>query len=113
MLERLARPDVEAFVVEAAGLQSVTYRRGERERRAGSTCFSFPASAGVGSAPMRARALARHLRDERGWPQVTVDPYTWNERAIRAWRKAGFVDVEERPADDEHSARWLLMVWSG
>ena len=40
---------------------------------------------------------------------MTVDPYLWNERAIRAWRKAGFDAVEERPADDEHTAPWLLM----
>jgi len=31
--------------------------------------------------------------------------------AIRAWRRAGFVELEERPADDEHTASWLLMVW--
>jgi hypothetical protein len=44
---------------------------------------------------------------------VTVDPYAWNERAIRAWRKAGFVDVETRPADDEHPAPRLLLERRG
>lgn len=42
--------------------------------------------------------------------RVTVDPYVWNERAIRAWKKAGFRPVEEREPDDEHSAAWLLMT---
>jgi RimJ/RimL family protein N-acetyltransferase len=55
----------------------------------------------------------RHLRVERGWTRVTVDPYAWNEPAIRAWRRAGFVDVEPRAADDEHLAPWLLLEWSG
>jgi hypothetical protein len=40
---------------------------------------------------------------------VTVDPYLSNERAVRAWRRTGFVPVEERPADDEHTESWLLM----
>jgi RimJ/RimL family protein N-acetyltransferase len=35
--------------------------------------------------------LAERLLDE-GWQYVTVDPYTWNERAIRAWARAGFVE---------------------
>ena len=33
----------------------------------------------------------------------------WNERAVRAWRKAGFEPVEERLPDEEHTSRWLLM----
>ncbi len=53
-------------------------------------------------------AIARHLL-ENGWARVTVDPYRWNERAIRGWRRAGFRDVEEREADEEHTAPWLLM----
>jgi hypothetical protein len=55
-----------------------------------------------------ARALARSLLAS-GWSDVTVDPYTWNQRAVRAWRKAGFEPVEERLPDGEHSSRWLLM----
>jgi hypothetical protein len=40
---------------------------------------------------------------------VTVDPYTWNKTAVRARRNAGFVDVSEHDADDQHSVSWLLM----
>jgi aminoglycoside 6'-N-acetyltransferase len=113
MLERLARSDVEAFVVEAAG-RPVGYLQAWRDGdEGGIDMFLVPGQRGRGLGPDAGRALARHLRDERGWPQVTVDPYTWNEPAIRAWRRAGFVDVEERPADDEHSADWLLMIWRG
>jgi RimJ/RimL family protein N-acetyltransferase len=75
--------------------------------------FLIPHARGRGLGPDAARALAHHLRDERGWTRVTVDPYLSNERAIRAWRKAGFVDQEEQPPDDEHTSAWLLMVWDG
>jgi hypothetical protein len=40
---------------------------------------------------------------------VTVDPYTWNEQALRGWRKAGFVAVSHHDADEEHTAPWVLM----
>ena len=33
---------------------------------------------------------------------MTVDPYTWNETAARV-AQAGFVDVEEREPDEEHT----------
>jgi hypothetical protein len=40
---------------------------------------------------------------------VTVDPYAWNERALRAWAKAGFVEVSRHDPDDEHLHPWVLM----
>ena len=73
--------------------------------------FLVPGARGRGLGPDSARTLARYLRDERGWPRVTVDPYLWNEAGIRAWRRAGFRDVEEREPDEEHLSRWLLMVF--
>jgi aminoglycoside 6'-N-acetyltransferase len=113
ILQRLRRPDVEAFVVEAGG-EPVGYLQAWREGDTGGIdMFLVPDARGRGLGPDAARALARHLRDERGWSRVTVDPYASNERAIRAWRRAGFVDAEQRPADDEHPAPWLLMVWDG
>ena len=75
--------------------------------------FLVPEARGRGLGPDAARALARHLVDERGWTRVTVDPERWNERAVRAWGRAGFVAVEERPPDDEHGAPWLLMEFRG
>ena len=75
--------------------------------------FLLPAARGRGLGPDAGRAVARHLRDERRWRRVTVDPYLWNERAIRAWRRAGFDDVEEREPDADHVAGWLLMEFRG
>jgi aminoglycoside 6'-N-acetyltransferase len=113
MLQRLQRQDVDGFIVEAGG-EPVGYLQSWREGDAGGIdMFLIPEARGRGLGPDAARALARHLREERAWTRVTVDPYTSNERAIRAWRKAGFVDAEERPADDEHASSWLLMVWDG
>ncbi len=45
--------------------------------------------------PDAARALAEQLLAD-GWAEITVDPYEWNERAIRAWARAGFVEVARR-----------------
>jgi hypothetical protein len=42
--------------------------------------------------PALARQLAERLVEE-GWQHITVDPYAWNERAIRGWTTAGFVEV--------------------
>ena len=89
MLERLARPDVDAWIVEADG-EPVGYLQVHAD--AGSTCSS-PVGARPRARARRGRAMTEHLLDERGWTRVTVDPYTWNEQALRAWRKAGFVAV--------------------
>jgi aminoglycoside 6'-N-acetyltransferase len=108
MLERLARGDVDAFIVEEGG-RPVGYLQVWREGDAGGLdMFLIPDARGRGLGPDAARAVATELT-RRGWTRVTVDPYTWNEEAVRAWRKAGFVDVEEREPDEDHTARWLLM----
>lgn len=53
-------------------------------------------------------ALAEHLL-AAGPAELTVDPYLRNEAAVRAWRRAGFREVEEREPDEEHASRWLPM----
>lgn len=58
--------------------------------------------------PDAARTLAEWLLGE-GWEYVTVDPYAWNERALRGWANAGFVEVSRHPPDTDHSAEWVLM----
>ena len=61
--------------------------------------------------PDAARALAQSLLDE-GWQYVTVDPYEWNDGAIRAWGRAGFVEVSRGHApDDDHASPWVLMEY--
>jgi aminoglycoside 6'-N-acetyltransferase len=115
MLDRLARADVDAFIVEAVG-EAVGYLQAWREdddAEGGIDMFLIPHARGRGLGPDAARTLVRHLRDERRWRRVTVDPYLWNEAAIRAWRRVGFVEVEEREPDEEHTARWLLMELAG
>jgi len=116
MRTRLARADVEAFVVEAEG-EPVGYLQVWWEKddplRGGLDMFLVPSARGRGLGPDAGRTVAQHLLVERGWRQVMVDPYAWNDTAVRAWRRAGFVEVEPRPADDEHTSPWLLMVWRG
>jgi aminoglycoside 6'-N-acetyltransferase len=94
VLERLHRQRVDAWIVEADG-EPVGYLQSwwedDAPRRGGLDGFIVPAARGRGLMPDAARALAQSLLDS-GWLEVTVDPYAWNERAIRAWAKAGFVE---------------------
>jgi len=109
MRERLARDDVEAYVVEEHGAP-VGYLQ---IHATGLDMFLVPEARGRGLGPEIARAAARHLLDDRGRARVTVDPYRWNEGAVRAWERAGFVAVSEHDADDEHTAPWVLMEIRG
>jgi len=115
VLELLRRPEVDSYIVEAdgepVGLIEAWWEEGE-PRRGGIDMFLVPGARGRGLGPDSARAIAEAMLAS-GWVRVTVDPYTWNEAAIRAWRRAGFVDVETRPADDDHSSPWLLMQFDG
>ena len=110
--ERLARTEVDAWVIEADGepvgyLQS-WWEAGVEPRRGGLDGFLVPGARGRGLMPDAARALAEALLAD-GWLSVTVDPYAWNERAVRGWANAGFVEVSRHPPDDEHRAAWVLM----
>ena len=113
---RLERPDVDTWIVEDGGepvglLQS--WWEPDPPRRGGIDGFLIPSARGRGVMPVVARQLAAALLAE-GWTEVTVDPYAWNERAIRAWEKAGFVEVSRgHPPDEDHSAEWVLMRFSG
>jgi len=116
MRGRLARPDVDMWIVtdggEAVGLIQ-SWWEADPPRRGGIDGFLIPSARGRGVMPAIARQLAADLRAQ-GWAQVTVDPYEWNERAIRGWEKAGFVEVSRGHAPDEdHSAKWVLMRFSG
>jgi aminoglycoside 6'-N-acetyltransferase len=109
--ERLRRDDVESWIVEAGGepvgFLQAWWDDGE-PRRGGLDGFLVPAARGRGTMPAAARALAGRLL-AAGWAEVTVDPYAWNEAAVRAWGRAGFVEVSRHAADEEHSAEWVLM----
>jgi len=105
MQDRLAREDVEAWIVEEAG-EPVGYLQLHSE---GLDMFLVPSARGRGLGPDAARAMARHLVDERGWMRVTVDPYAWNEGAVRAWERAGFVEVSRHEVGGDYTAPWILM----
>jgi aminoglycoside 6'-N-acetyltransferase len=111
MLDRLHREPVDAWIVESNG-EPVGYLQSWWEddlpKRGGLDGFLVPAARGRGLMPDAARALATHLLDE-GWEHVTVDPYEWNERAVKGWRNAGFVPESRHEADDEHKDPWILM----
>jgi aminoglycoside 6'-N-acetyltransferase len=109
MEERLAREDVEAWIVEE-GEEAVGYLQVHPD---GLDMFLVPAARGRGLGPDAARAMARHLVEECGRSRVTVDPYAWNDGAVRAWERAGFVEVSRHEADQEHTAPWILMEFGG
>jgi aminoglycoside 6'-N-acetyltransferase len=113
ILGRLRRRQVEAFVVEADEQPIGFLQVWAGGDGGGIDMFLVPEARGQGLGPDAARAVAQHLRDTRGWRRITVDPYVWNEGAIRAWRRAGFRDVGEHEPDEEHTARWLLMEFVG
>jgi aminoglycoside 6'-N-acetyltransferase len=109
MEERLAREDVEAWIVEEAGAP-VGFLQVHAE---GLDMFLGPDARGRGLGPDAARAMTEHLLHERGRERVTVDPYAWNQGAVRAWQRAGFVEISRHEADDEHTASWILMEFRG
>jgi aminoglycoside 6'-N-acetyltransferase len=113
MRARLRRERVDAWIVESDGrpvgyLQS--WWEADEPRRGGLDGFLVPDARGRGLMPDAARSLATSLL-AAGWREVTVDPYAWNERALRGWARAGFVEVSRHDADDEHPSPWVLMRW--
>lgn len=110
MEARFARPDVDAWIVEENG-EPVGYLQTHPE---GLDMFLIPSARGRGLGPDAARAMAQHLIDDRGYARVTVDPYERNERAIRSWRRAGFVEISRgHVPDEDHAAAWVLMEFVG
>jgi len=71
--------------------------------------FLIPRARGRGLGPDATRAMAKHLLHERGRERLTVDPYAWNEGAVRAWQRAGFVEISRHEVDADHTAPWILM----
>ena len=103
--ERIACRDVEAWIVEEH-TEPVGYLQVHPE---GLDMFLVPQARGRRLGPDAARAMTHHLLDDGGRARVTVDPYAWNEGAVRAWERAGFVEVSRHEPDGEHTASWILM----
>jgi aminoglycoside 6'-N-acetyltransferase len=112
MLARLARPDVTPYLVLAAGVPIGYLQVWSYNEQGGLDMFLEPSARGRGLGPDAGAAMARHLLEERAWARVTVDPYLWNVHAVRAWRKAGFIEVSHHEPDDEHTADWMLLEFS-
>lgn len=108
---RLARADVDPWIIEEDG-EPVGYLQSwwedDEPRRGGLDGYLVPGARGRGLMPDAARTLAQSLLAE-GWQYVTVDPYAWNERAIRGWRNAGFVEESRHEPDEDHAQPWILM----
>ncbi len=113
MLLRLARPDVDPYVVQEDD-EPVGYLQAwfddDSPDDGGLDMFLMPAARGRGLGPDGARTLARWLLSAGQRRRLTVDPYLSNEGAVRAWSKAGFRPVEKREPDHGHAAPWLLMA---
>jgi aminoglycoside 6'-N-acetyltransferase len=103
-------PDVESFIVEAEGgpIGFLQYWRAT-ERSGGIDMFLVPEARQQGLGPDAARATADFLLHELGWTEVTVDPLTDNDRAIRAFARAGFI-AEREGRDEETGKPCLIMV---
>jgi hypothetical protein len=115
IVERLHRADVDAWIVEENG-EPVGYLQSwwepDAPKRGGLDGFLIPSARGRRTMPSVARRLALELLAQ-GWVEVTVDPYEWNGSAVRAWARAGFVEVSRHPAGEEHTAPWVLMRFEG
>lgn len=106
---RLARGDVDAWIVETLDGVPIGYLQ---THRAGLDMFLIPTARGRGLGPDAARAMAEHLLASGSHERVTVDPYEWNEPAIRSWERAGFVELSRgHPPDEDHTAAWVLMEY--
>ncbi len=111
MREKLAKERVVMWIVQEDGAPVGMLQHwweADPPLRGGLDGFLVPSARGRRIMPAVARRLAEELLDE-GWASVTVDPYAWNEQGIRGWANAGFVEVSRHPADDGHTAEWVLM----
>jgi aminoglycoside 6'-N-acetyltransferase len=112
MMLHLVRADVDPYVVMdddvPVGYIQVWFEE-DVPGTGGLDMFLIPPARDRGLGPDAARTLARWLLTNGIVHRLTADPYLWNERAVAAWKKAGFEPIEERGPDDEHANAWLLM----
>jgi aminoglycoside 6'-N-acetyltransferase len=109
LVRDLARPEVDAYIVEADGRPIGFLQAWFDEDVAGLDMFLEPGSRGGGFGPDAARALAAWLVDHGLVERLIVDPYLWNEPAIRAWERAGFRAVGVREPDADRRDPWVEM----
>ena len=101
-------PRVESFIVDL-GRRPIGYIQYHLDGpgEAGLDLMLVPDARNQGLGPRAARMLIEHLKRDRGWHYITVDPSQDNPRAIRAWEKTGF--QVERRWDDHPDGPAVLM----
>ncbi|WP_276357875.1 GNAT family N-acetyltransferase [Cohnella caldifontis] len=71
-----------------------------------------PDLCGLGLGPEAILLAAREARRRRPDADIDLEVETWNERAVKAYKKAGFVVEDEYGKRAEHGiVRVLCMVW--
>jgi aminoglycoside 6'-N-acetyltransferase len=90
--------DVIAYIIEQNKEPVGLIQAWQEKGACGLDMFVAAAAQGQGIGSEAARALAGDL-SERGWCNITADPALDNERATRAWVKAGFVPTGEHSED--------------
>jgi aminoglycoside 6'-N-acetyltransferase len=103
-------PEIESFIVEDEG-KPIGYLQYwfATDHSGGLDMFLIPEARGRGLGPDAARAMVDYPFREQGWTEITVDPLIDNERAIRAWARAGFV-AEREDTDEQTGKPSLIMV---
>lgn len=97
-------PEVIGYIIEQAKVPVGFIQAWQEDDSRGLDMFLSAAAQGQGSGSAVARSLAAHL-SERGWDNITVDPAVQNEKAIRAWARAGFVANGELGDDNGHQTQ--------
>jgi aminoglycoside 6'-N-acetyltransferase len=112
IIARLRRNSVDPYVIEEDG-KPVGYIQAwfdDDESRAGLDMFLIASARGRGLGSDAARTLTRWVLAQPLIHRVTVDVYTSNTAALKAWEKAGFHVVSQEAPDEENEEPWLLMV---
>ena len=104
-------PEVRCFIIQAekrAPIGFIQYAYLEPAGDVGLDMFLIPNFRDRGLGPKVAYFLAQHLLTTGAAQRVTVDPLLSNQRAIRAWNKAGFREIS--PVDQgDHGEPAILM----
>lgn len=106
-------PHVRCFIIESPPGQPVGFIQHadlDAPGDIGIDMFLIPTSQGKGLGPRVARHLAEHLLTTGSTQRVTVDPLIANNRAVAAWKKAGFREHSPIEAGD-HGEPAVLMVF--
>jgi aminoglycoside 6'-N-acetyltransferase len=109
LIEDISRPDVDAYIVEADGRPVGFLQAWFDDDVSGLDMFLEPRARGLGYGPDAARTLADWLIEHGIVDRLIVDPYLWNDPAIRAWERAGFRAIGVREPDEGRRDLWVEM----